>query len=56
MLTNSKSKLSFRALPQDDPLQRKPTIELAKHELSWEPKIALKEGLQSTINYFSKVI
>lgn len=55
-LTNSKSKLSFRALPQDDPLQRKPTIELAKHELSWEPKIALKEGLQSTINYFSKVI
>ncbi|PKG43422.1 UDP-glucuronic acid decarboxylase family protein [Psychroflexus sp. MES1-P1E] len=55
-LTNSKSKLSFRALPQDDPLQRKPTIELAKQELSWEPKIALKEGLQSTINYFSQVI
>lgn len=55
-LTNSKSKLSFMPLPQDDPLQRKPIIELAKNELSWEPKIALKEGLISTIDYFSKTI
>jgi UDP-glucuronate decarboxylase len=55
-LTNSKSKLTFMPLPQDDPLQRKPIIELAKNELSWEPKIALKEGLISTIDYFSKTI
>jgi UDP-glucuronate decarboxylase len=55
-LTNSKSKLTFRPLPQDDPLQRKPTIELAKKELSWEPKIHLADGLQKTINYFKNVI
>jgi UDP-glucuronate decarboxylase len=55
-LTNSKSKLTYNALPQDDPLQRKPTIDLAKKELNWSPKIALREGLVQTIDYFSKVI
>ena len=55
-LTNSKSKLVFMPLPQDDPLQRKPVIELAKKELSWEPKIALKEGLICTIDYFADTI
>jgi UDP-glucuronate decarboxylase len=55
-LTNSNSKLSFRALPQDDPLQRKPIIELAKKELSWEPRIALKDGLLKTINYFDSIV
>ncbi|WP_445715170.1 UDP-glucuronic acid decarboxylase family protein [Flavobacterium sp.] len=55
-LTNSSSKLSFMPLPQDDPLQRKPLIELAKKELQWEPTIQLKEGLIHTINYFSEII
>lgn len=55
-LTNSKSKLIYMPLPQDDPLQRKPDIELAKNELSWTPKISLKEGLINTIEYFSKTI
>lgn len=55
-LTNSKSKLTFRPLPQDDPLQRKPTIELAKKELDWEPKIQLVEGLTNTIKYFDAII
>ncbi|RAR47232.1 UDP-glucuronic acid decarboxylase family protein [Flavobacterium lacus] len=55
-LTNSKSKLAFRSLPQDDPLQRKPVIEMAKSELQWEPRIALRDGLIKTIDYFSKVI
>lgn len=55
-LTNSKSKLTFMPLPQDDPLQRKPTIDLATKELDWEPKVQLLEGLKQTINYFEKVI
>ncbi len=55
-LTNSKSKLVYMPLPQDDPLQRKPIIDLAKKELGWEPKIHLREGLQKTIAYFESVI
>lgn len=51
-LTGSKSKLVYRPLPQDDPSQRKPVIELAKKELDWEPKIPLEEGLKKTIEYF----
>jgi len=43
-LTNSKSKIIFQPLPEDDPLQRKPDISLAKKELQWEPKIMLEEG------------
>ncbi|WP_373398814.1 UDP-glucuronic acid decarboxylase family protein [Algoriphagus halophilus] len=55
-LTNSKSKLVFMPLPQDDPMQRKPVIDLAKEELGWEPKVALKDGLIKTINYFEEII
>lgn len=55
-LTGSKSKLVFRPLPQDDPLQRKPIIDMAKNELGWEPKVPLAEGLKRTIAYFEKVI
>ena len=56
-LTNSKSKLVYLPLPQDDPLQRKPVIDLAKQELnSWEPKIQLDEGLTKTIHYFDTLL
>ncbi|MBQ1355669.1 MAG: GDP-mannose 4,6-dehydratase, partial [Solobacterium sp.] len=55
-LTGSKSNIVYRELPQDDPLQRKPDITLAKKELNWEPTIALKEGLIKTIDYFRSVI
>lgn len=55
-MTNSKSKIVFRPLPQDDPLQRKPDISLAKAELGWEPKVALREGLRKTISYFRSII
>ncbi len=55
-LTGSKSKLFFKSLPQDDPLQRQPDITLAKQELSWEPKIMLDEGLKKTIEYFERVL
>ena len=51
-MINSKSKIIYKELPQDDPLQRKPDIELAKKILKWEPKINLDNGLLKTIQYF----
>ncbi len=54
-LTNSKSKLIFKELPQDDPLQRRPKIEKAKELLKWEPIINLEDGLGKTINYFQSI-
>ena len=51
-LTNSKSKLIFTKLPNDDPVKRKPDISLAKKKLKWSPKISLDEGLLQTIKYF----
>ena len=50
-LTNSKSKIIYQPLPQDDPLQRKPDISLAKEKLGWEPTVPLEEGLKRTIAY-----
>ena len=45
-----------KPLPQDDPLQRQPVIELAQNELSWSPTIGLEHGLDSTIHYFREVL
>jgi len=45
-----------KPLPQDDPLQRQPVIELAQNELSWSPTIGLEQGLDSTIHYFREVL
>lgn len=56
-LTHSKSEIIFMPLPQDDPLQRKPNIELAKEKLNgWEPKINLEQGLIKTIDYFKTIL
>ncbi|MGD8390168.1 MAG: SDR family oxidoreductase [Desulfobacterales bacterium] len=54
-LTGSKSEIVFQPLPQDDPLQRKPNIELAIAKLNWKPKIKLEAGLQRTIEYFKSL-
>ena len=51
-LTGSQAKIVNRPLPEDDPLQRKPNINLARERLGWEPKINLEEGLKRTIEYF----
>ena len=56
LLTESKSKLEFLPLPEDDPKQRKPDIGLAKAMLNWSPKIGLREGLLETIRYFEKTL
>ncbi len=55
-LPNSKSQIKFIPLPQDDPTQRRPNIDLAKKELDWEPKIQLNEGLVKTIEYFDNLL
>ena len=55
MLPDSKSKLVYKPLPEDDPKKRKPDITLAKALLGWEPKILLDEGLAKTIAYFKTV-
>jgi dTDP-glucose 4,6-dehydratase len=54
--TGSKSKISFKPLPQDDPRQRRPDITRARRYLHWEPKVALSEGLVKTIDYFRQKI
>ena len=54
-LINPNLEFDFKKLPEDDPKQRKPSIELAKKILNWEPKVELKEGLIRTIDWFKKI-
>lgn len=55
-LTGSSSNIVYHTLPQDDPTQRKPVIDLAKEKLDWTPKVELREGLERTIAYFQGII
>lgn len=56
-LTNSKSKIIYLPMPQDDPTQRKPDIALAKQKLGgWQPHVQLDQGLVKTIDYFDRLI
>jgi UDP-glucuronate decarboxylase len=55
-LTNSKSKIIFKKLPEDDPKQRQPDITLVKTALKWEPKVKLEDGLKETIAYFQGIL
>ena len=55
-LTNSKSDIVYRTLPQDDPTQRKPDISKALKLYGWEPKVDLTTGLNRTIAYFDEVL
>lgn len=55
-LCDSKSKVKFEDLPQDDPKQRRPDIEQAKEILAWEPRTELDQGIEKTINYFKKAL
>ena len=55
-LVGSSSKLTYHRLPDDDPVRRRPDIELADIALDWRPLVALEEGLKKTISYFEKII
>ncbi len=50
--TGSRSKITFKPLPEDDPRQRRPDIGRARKLLGWEPNVPLSEGLEKTIEYF----
>ena len=52
-MSGSRSQVSYKELPQDDPLQRKPDISLAREKLGWIPKVDIHEGLKKTIEYFN---
>jgi UDP-glucuronate decarboxylase len=52
-MTNSRSRIKARPLPQDDPKRRKPVIARAQKLLGWEPRVPLEVGLKATIGYFS---
>ena len=53
-LTNSKSEIIYKPLPNDDPQQRRPDISKAKDKLNWEPKVDLETGLSTTIEWIKK--
>ena len=53
---NNKLNSTYKALPEDDPIKRKPDISKAKRELNWEPKHDLDKGLDLTIDYFKSII
>jgi len=55
-MLGSGSKIIHKPLPQDDPMQRKPDITLAKSALGWDPQIRLEEGLRPTVDYFRRVL
>jgi UDP-glucuronate decarboxylase len=55
-LTGSKSRIVYRPLPIDDPLQRRPDITKAREHIGWQPKIELEEGLKKTIAYFEQLL
>lgn len=55
-LTGSKSRLTYKALPYDDPMQRRPDISRAQRYLDWRPAVDLDEGLKRTIAYFNLLL
>lgn len=55
-LTESRSRIVFRPLPQDDPRERCPDIQLARNVLQWKPSTQLRDGLKETIRYFRELL
>jgi len=55
-LCNSKSKIVYKELPEDDPKVRQPDITRAKNILGWQPKVSREEGLKITLEYFKKQV
>ncbi len=55
-VTGSKSEILFKPLPQDDPARRRPDITRARTLLGWEPKVALRQGLEMSLDYFRSTL
>ena len=55
-LTNSRSQITYQPAREDDPVRRRPNIQLAREQLGWEPTVSLKEGLRHTIHYFDELL
>ena len=55
-ITGSKSKITYKPAPQDDPAHRKPDIRQAREKLNWEPMVTLEDGLVKTIGYFEELL
>ena len=55
-LTNAKSKIIYKPLPEDDPKRRKPDMALARKELNYLAKVSLEEGLRKTVEYFRTIV
>jgi UDP-glucuronate decarboxylase len=55
-LTGSSSKIVYRPLPQDDPVQRRPDLTLARERLQWQPTVELEQGLTHTIKFFRELL
>jgi UDP-glucuronate decarboxylase len=55
-LTGSSSKIAYRPLPEDDPKQRCPDIDLAQNLLGWTPRVQLRDGLMKTVEYFERLL
>ncbi len=53
-MTGSNSRIIYKSLPMDDPIQRQPDISKANSVLDWKPEISLEEGLEKTITYFKQ--
>ena len=54
-MTGSKSKITYKDLPSDDPVKRKPDITKAQEILGWKPEVDIKDGLAKTIEYFKSI-
>jgi UDP-glucuronate decarboxylase len=55
-ITGSRSRIVHKPRPQDDPMQRKPDITLARSKLDWQPQVTLDDGLKETVAYFRKLL
>ena len=55
-ITGTRSSIEYRPLPEDDPVRRRPDIELARQNLGWEPRVELRTGLERTIAYFDALL
>ena len=55
-LTDSTSKIVYSPLPQDDPKQRRPDLNLAKKLINWQPTVSVRDGMQATIEYFKTIV